>query len=105
MIDSGRGVAYAPLEACFRMTPQAILEIQREAELIQRFTETYSKKFSSLIADMNSAEPHKQVDEQCLRLCVEAVDMILATQSQLAAALRQLSLGGTSEQLPQRRAA
>jgi hypothetical protein len=75
------------------MSPQAVRDIQRETELIQRFTETYSRKFSTLIADMN-AEPRKPVDEQCLRLCVEAVDMMLATQSQLAAALSQISSKG-----------
>lgn len=67
--------------------------IQREVDLIQRFAGTYGRKFDELIGRMNEragVEPAGP-DEQSLRLCVEAVNMVLSLQCQLARVLAELS--------------
>ena len=64
---------------------------------MERFTQSYRRKFAQLIDRMNRSEPAS--DLQCVRLCVEAVDMMLASQSQVAQSLRQMT------ELPAKRAA
>ncbi len=72
------------------MTNQASQGRMRdEAELIERFARSYRSKFSQMIEQLNH-QPREMTDAQCLRLCVEAVDMVLASQSQLASALSEL---------------
>jgi hypothetical protein len=71
-----------PLELCQNM--------KREVDLIQRFTGAYRKRFAQLIERLNGSGPAAS-DLQCLRLCVEAVDMILCSQSQLAEAISQIA--------------
>ena len=56
--------------------------LRQEVDLMERFTETYRRKFASLIDRMNRSQPTS--DLQCVRLCVEAVDMMLASQSPVA---------------------
>ncbi len=52
-----------------------------EARLMRRFAESYRKKFAGMIEALN----HTGVSQtQCLRLCVETVDMLLAHQQRLA---------------------
>jgi hypothetical protein len=67
--------------------------IHDEVELIQRFAGSYGKKFDELIARLNGPEqaPAAGADGQCLRLCVEAVNMVLSLQGQLARVLDELS--------------
>jgi hypothetical protein len=64
-------------------------EIRAEADLIERFARSYRRKFAQVIDQLNH-EPAKLSDMQCIRLCVEAVDMVLATQTELARALREM---------------
>ena len=72
------------------MSPETRGKLQAEADLIGRFAETYRRKFSTLIERMNHrSDPH--VDVASLKLCVEAVDMMLATQTQIANALCEIS--------------
>jgi hypothetical protein len=63
--------------------------IRDEAELIQRFTDSYGKQFHLLIDRIN-ANPAES-DPQSIRLCVEAVNMVLSLQGRLAGVLDDLS--------------
>lgn len=72
------------------MSPESRGKLLAEADLISRFAESYRRKFSHLIDRMNH-QPDPALDTQSLKLCVEAVDMILTTQNKLATALCELS--------------
>ena len=74
------------------MSPRVRRQISNEVDLIGRFAEAYRRKFSTLIDRMNHGGD-LAVDMASLRLCVEAVDMMLANQSELARALRELTEG------------
>ena len=65
-------------------------KLRQEVDLIARFTETYRRRFSSMIDRMNHATD-PQTDMASLRLCVEAVDMMLASQKQLCRALAEMT--------------
>lgn len=71
------------------MVSQPTSRLRDEADLIERFTQTYRLKFKAMIDRLNGAE--SPTDFQCVRLCVEAVNMMLASQSQMAASLRELA--------------
>jgi hypothetical protein len=58
--------------------------------VIETFARTYREQFSVLIEQLN-ADPTPQTGRQCLRLCVEAVNMLLASQDQITSALRSLT--------------
>ncbi len=77
------------------MATQLHQRIQDEVELIQRFAGAYGKKFDDLIARMNAPAGTSPVgvgtDGQCLRLCVEAVNMVLSLQGHLAGVLDEMS--------------
>ena len=65
-------------------------KLRKEVDLISRFTDTYRRQFSSLIDRMNrGANP--ATDLASLRLCIEAVDMMLASQKQLCKALAEIA--------------
>ena len=65
-------------------------QLRQEVDLITRFTETYRRKFSSMIDRLNgTADP--ATDLASLRLCVEAVDMMLSSQKQLCKALSEMA--------------
>lgn len=64
--------------------------LQQEAELLTRFAETYRGKFAAMIDTIND-QPGQPPDTQCLRLCIEAVNMMLTSQTQIAAALRDIA--------------
>lgn len=72
------------------MPPHVHNQLRQDLDVIERFAETYREQFSALIQQLN-ADPTPQTGRQCLRLCVEAVNMLLATQNQMATALRSLS--------------
>ena len=80
------------------MSALATQRLRQEVDLMERFTQTYRRKFAELIDRMNRSQPTS--DLQCIRLCLEAVDMMLASQSQVAQSLREMA--GTS---PLKRAA
>ena len=65
-------------------------QLRQELDVIDRFARSYREQFDVLIRQLN-ADPTPQTGRQCLRLCVEAVNMLLSTQNQLASALRSLS--------------
>ena len=67
-------------------------DLRQEVDLITRFTESYRRKFSSMIDRMNH-ETDPATDLASLRLCVEAVDMMLSSQRQLCKALSEISGG------------
>ena len=88
------------------MSPQHRRQIRQEVDLIQRFSDTYRRKFAELIDRMNHATTATGApDAGSLRLCVEAVDMMLATHHQLANAVARLSDDAPDEPAPLRRAA
>ncbi|HEY1685124.1 MAG TPA: hypothetical protein VGG19_10200 [Tepidisphaeraceae bacterium] len=67
------------------------ISIWQEADMIERFARGYRAKFATLIEQLNGATVQGQItDLQCLRLCVEAVDVMLDNQSRLADALKRL---------------
>jgi hypothetical protein len=72
------------------MTQQMTGRLRKEVDLIARFTDTYRRQFSSLIDRMNQGA-NQANDLASLRLCVEAVDMMLASQKQLCNALAEIS--------------
>lgn len=65
-------------------------KIQREVDLIHRFAGSYGPKFDALIARLNLC-PAAATDSQSLRLCVEAINMVLNMQEHLAGVLADLS--------------
>jgi hypothetical protein len=64
-------------------------QIHQEAELIERFVGVYRRRFDKIIDQLNGPTQHHE--PQTMRLCVEAINMMLSTQGQLASVLRQLS--------------
>ena len=72
------------------MQPQVSGRLKQEVDLIQRFTETYRRKVSYMIDRMNHGGS-AATNAAGLRLCVEAVDMMLASQKQLCKTLSELA--------------
>jgi hypothetical protein len=72
------------------MTPQMSGKLRQEVALIARFTESYRRRFSSMIDRMNRL-PDAATDVAGLRLCVEAVDMMLSSQKQLCKAIAEMT--------------
>jgi hypothetical protein len=64
--------------------------IRDEVELIQRFAGSYGRKFDELIDRLNIT-PAAAADGQSVRLCVEAINMVLSLQEHLAGVLADLS--------------
>lgn len=60
-----------------------------DTEVIRRFALSYRRQFSDLIEQLNKA-PRGTIDSRCVRLCVEAMDMVLLTQDRMAQVLRRL---------------
>lgn len=71
------------------MSSELAGEILSEVKLIQQFTDAYRGKFSRVIAQLNG-DPGRAPDAQAIRLCVEAVDMMLMSQRQLASAISRI---------------
>ena len=71
------------------MATRAEQRLRQEVDLMNRFTQSYRRKFAVLIDRMNGSDPRS--DLQCVRLCIEAVDMMLASQSQVAQSLREMT--------------
>ena len=86
------------------MADRAVQRLRQEIDLMARFTQTYRRKFALLIDRFNGSDPRS--DLQCVRLCIEAVDMMLASQSQVAQSLREMtSAAPTGDTTASRRAA
>jgi hypothetical protein len=71
--------------------------IHEEVDLVQRFTQTYRAKLAEVIDRLNHAPPSPtgdaRPDGQTIRWCVEAVDMVLASQAEFAKAMHRLAAG------------
>ena len=72
------------------MPPHVHNQLRQDLDVIERFARAYREQFSVLIEQLNT-DPTPQTGRQCLRLCVEAVNMLLASQDQMASALRSLT--------------
>jgi hypothetical protein len=68
--------------------------LRQEVDLMERFSRSYRRKFAAMIERLNAADAPS--DLQCVRLCVEAVDMMLASQTQVAQSLRELADGNNA---------
>lgn len=66
------------------------LHLERELDVIQRFADSYQKQFAVLIRQLNGP-PVPGAPAQGLRLCVEAVNMMLESHRTLATAVRELT--------------
>jgi len=66
--------------------------LRQEVDLMERFTQTYRLKFASLIDRLNAAADAPS-ELQCVRLCVEAVNMMLDSHTQVARTLREMTGG------------
>ena len=76
--------------------------LKDEAAVIERFTQAYRRKFDAVIDRLNqSGAP---TDLQCVRLCVEAVNMLLSSQAQVARTIQEMAEAGQGGS-PTRRAA
>jgi hypothetical protein len=71
------------------MASSATQRLREEIDLMERFTQSYRRKFAELIERLNA--PSVPSDLQCVRMCVEAVDMMLASQTQIARTLREFT--------------
>jgi len=78
------------------MSPQTRRHLQQEVDLIGRFADSYRRRFSVLIDQLNH---NLAADPASLRLCVEALDMILSNQSELARVLGELAEPSASSHL------
>jgi hypothetical protein len=61
-------------------------QVRQSLQLMQRCTGYHQREFARLINRLN-ADPDSVSPSQCLRLCVEAVNSMVAAQRDLAAAL------------------
>lgn len=69
--------------------------IRTEAELLHRFADSYRAKFEAMIDQLNHTPTHtREQSEQCMRLCVETIHMLLSTQSRLVDALTHIRATG-----------
>jgi hypothetical protein len=73
------------------MATRAVQRLRQEVDLMNRFTQSYRRKFAVLIDRLNGSDADPRSDLQCVRLCIEAVDMMLASQSQVAQSLREMT--------------
>lgn len=74
------------------MALPASQRLRQEVDLMERFTQTYRLKFASLIDRLNAAADAPS-ELQCVRLCVEAVNMMLDSHTQVARTLREMAGG------------
>ncbi len=83
------------------LPPEETRRLREEAALVERFVECYRRQFDALIRRLTDAPPCGGRDgaaAQSVRLCVEAVSMMLVTHGQMARALRHLGLGAEGGQ-------
>jgi hypothetical protein len=71
------------------MSPLQAQRLRQEMDLMDRFSQSYRRKFAVLIKQLN--QPGATSDLKSLRLCIEAVDMMLASHAQVASSLRELT--------------
>lgn len=71
------------------MSPTVRVRIREEMSLVERYVSIYHRRLADLIGELNSPTP--ATDRECLKMCVEAVDVILTSQNQLCRTLREMS--------------
>lgn len=71
------------------MTTRTHRMLRHEAELLTRFADAYRGRFTQMIDQLNHT-PSAAQGEQCMRLCVETLSMLLSTQTHLAEALARM---------------
>jgi hypothetical protein len=74
------------------MSPTVRRQIRHEADLVEQFTSLYRKRFVSVIEQLN-ATPRRTADAECLRLCVEVIDMLVESHHQLTQAVAHIGDG------------
>jgi hypothetical protein len=79
-------------------------QICREADFVARLAEYYRTRFGQVIDRLNRNPSTAAGDLDCLRLCVEAVDVMLSSQSTLARAMKQISTARPQADAPLRAA-
>ena len=72
------------------MTTTTRQQLSKEVDLIGRFAQSYHRKLSVMIDRMNTRHD-PAADLASLRLCVEAVGVMLSNQTELARVLRELA--------------
>ena len=75
------------------MLPTLDRDIQEEADLIRRFVRSCRPRFAAAIELLNRRQAGLDMldtEMQSLRLCVEAMDMVLVNQDRMATMLRRL---------------
>jgi hypothetical protein len=63
--------------------------MRQEAELMQHFSGSYRQKIGGLIQQLNAKDRSVSV-EQCLHVCVEALDMLLVSHARLCQAMEEM---------------
>lgn len=71
------------------MLAPKMMQLRQDVEVMQRYASYYQQQFTRMIDTLNR-QTVATAETQCLRLCVEAVNMVLDTQSRLACSLRDL---------------
>jgi hypothetical protein len=71
--------------------------VYAELAVMERFSASYQHRFQDLIRELNSS-PSPAAAQRSLRLCIEAVNMMLDNHRTLATALRGLSDAATVRQ-------
>ena len=75
-----------------QLPPQEYARLREEAALVERYVDCYRRRFDAVIQRLNAAPrptgAEESLDAQSIRLCVEAVSMMLATHGHIARVLR-----------------
>jgi hypothetical protein len=67
------------------MTPHAAQQLLREADYIDRYTRYYRRQFAAAV--QRSSVQADPASLQCVRMCLEALDMIADSRQTMVAAL------------------
>jgi hypothetical protein len=76
------------------MKAKAQLATVQEAELVQRFAHGYRHRLAEIISSLNRSLAHSGIDprqQESMRCCVEAVDLVLSSHEQFARLLSVLA--------------
>jgi hypothetical protein len=69
------------------MSSQMRNRVREDLDVMGRFSRSYRERFAAVIRELNAEHPTPQAGGKALRLCVEAMDMVLAMQERLTEAL------------------
>jgi hypothetical protein len=74
------------------VSPQNKAQLRREAQLIGRVADVFAGRFAELVQRLNRPATHADpaATADTLRLCVEAVNMLLDTQTRLARSIERV---------------